>query len=242
MKFSAAKLAGATSDHIFSRSSEECKKQLAFCSEEIFLHNVAVRLQDSESCGLVCLLIAADFLCEHKLSFSALLECAIEKGFSAKGEMFSASEIGVLAEKCFDLQSQVLENWCFEDIANHLQMGRGLVLVPYDCSKNFAPGMFGGEKSHWCVVVGFSMSQGTGIQFIGEQKQHKLQGSVSQFICIQPKSKRLAVWPAKDLKDSNENLRHCLEKKDELHKFDPNDLSELRGKIVLLTGKKVESE
>ena len=242
MKYSAAKLAGVTSEHIFKRSLEDCIGQFSLNDhEKVFFFNVPSRLQEAETCGLVCLTIAADGLIgEHGRSFSGLLELAIEREFSRKGEIFHCHDLNVLAKSYFGLDGCVVDDsWNEQDIANWILEG-GLVLMPYDCSKTFAPGMFGGEKSHWCVIVGFVVEDDEKciVDLGAEEEKIELPEEdgmkIAKFVCIQPKSKRLALWNVSELIESNKNLKHCKEKNADMYHFDPNDLKGLRNQMVKL--------
>jgi hypothetical protein len=62
-KRSAAQLAGVTSEHVFERNVEDVENQLGYLKAppHFFFHLVPSRLQDSVTCGLVALCMAADW-------------------------------------------------------------------------------------------------------------------------------------------------------------------------------------
>jgi hypothetical protein len=207
---SAAQLAGVTSESVLERDWS-CIQGLNI------LHRVPCRLQESVTCGPVCLMMAADALLDggHGKSLSGLVELAVKRGFSKKGEMFSCAHMAELAREYFEqLESEVVSDWDESNLAKRLKQCNGLALVPYDCASNFEPAMFEGEKAHWAVVVGFD-------------------DAASSVVCVQPKSKRVGVWSAKDLVASNRNLQSCKNKQMQ-NLVVPDDLGELRGKIVIL--------
>lgn len=212
---SAAQLAGVTSESVLERDWSLGKNASV-------LHQVPCRLQESVTCGPVCLMMAADGLLGlHGKSCSGLVELAVQKGFSKKGEMFSCAHLAELAREYFGLHAEVVSDWDELQLAKRLkQEAKTLVLVPYDCASNFEPGLFDGEKAHWAVVIGLEETP----------------EGVSSFVCVQPKSKRIGIWSAKDLVASNKNLKSCKNKQMQ-DLVVPDDLSELRGKIVVLLQK-----
>ncbi len=208
---SAAQLAGVDSETILERDWS------LFPDISI---KVPCRLQESVTCGLVCLMMAADALLgKHQKTCDGLLKLAVERGFSKKGEMFSCVSLASLATDYFALECDVWKDWDEQGLAKRLKLGKSLALVPYDCANNFEPALYEGEKAHWAVVAGF---------------QEGADGSIDRFVCVQPKSKRVGIWSAKDLLASNRNLQSCKNKQMQ-DLIVPEDLHELRGQIVILT-------
>ena len=84
-----------------------------------------------------------------------LLKVAQENGFTYHGEMFSAQDMGLLAEQYYKLKYKVV-NDSLEDylgLLHHLYQGYP-VLVPYDADRNHEPCLKKGHKAHWAVVTG----------------------------------------------------------------------------------------
>jgi hypothetical protein len=135
------------------------------------------------------------------------------------GEMFSCVNLASLAREFFDLECEVVSDWDEDHLAKRMKQEQVLALVPYDCENNFEPGLFEGEKAHWAVVAGF------------EERAEGL-----MLVCVQPKSKRVGLWSAKDLVNSNRNLKSCKTRQSQ-GLLVPDDLSELRGKMLVLKHK-----
>ncbi len=209
MKKSAAQLAGVTSEEVLPRDWS-CLPPGAVALR------VPCRLQESVTCGLVSLLMAADTLLPgHGKSCAGLLQLAVARGFSTSGEMFSCAHLAALAQEHWDgaLEAAVAEEWSPATAQEAARLGR-LLLVPYDCSANFEPGQFGGERAHWCVVAG---TQGEGTA-----------------VCVQPKSRRVGLWSIEKLLLSNRGLATCRVRQEQGLAV-PDDLEALRGKGVLLS-------
>lgn len=213
---SAASLAGVDSDTLFHRNEDRVVEELFGQQRgQAWVRNVPSRLQDGVTCGLVCLLCAGDYLLleSHGRTCDELLKEAIERGYSLAGEMFDARNVAALCESFFGLRAVVSEKgaWTVDEVAKHICSG-GLCLVPYDCDRNFSPGMFRGSKSHWAVVVGFVVADGSGegdkvkIMERNSSVEPPDTNIILDLICIQPKSKRLAVWKSESVRDSNAQL------------------------------------
>lgn len=228
---SAAALAGVSTEHKLVRTADELQQHLApwVSGRHCVVRAVPQRLQDSGwreeeqadgtrgltrravNCGLVALLMAADALVpSHGCTAESLLAAARAQRFSEEGEMFDAQQMGVLAELCVaGLDARVTcEPWSGASVATHVAAG-GLVLIPYDCDKNFGPARLEGEKAHWCVVVGYAhpSAQGGGIFFAPCALEASAAG-VDELLCVQPKSRRVHVWKTSELQESNGQLMH----------------------------------
>ena len=111
------------------------------------------------SCGLVALKLAADVLqispSKSTDEIEDLLKVAQENGFTYRGEMFSAQDMGLLAKKYYHLNYDVLNNGLedYVQLIKHLYRGYP-VLVPYDADRNHEPCLKRGHKAHWAVVTG----------------------------------------------------------------------------------------
>merc|ERR1719220_2546779 len=113
-------------------------------------------LQEGPQCGLVALSLAAATrsLCSTP---GEIQDLAIKKGFSARGEMFSAADMSELSREVLgggDLLSisSLLDNdWMVKIFTEGKQL-----LIPYDCAANHSSSLEGGRKAHWALVVGFA--------------------------------------------------------------------------------------
>ncbi|XP_065511307.1 actin maturation protease [Caloenas nicobarica] len=115
-------------------------------------------IQDGPQCGLVALSMAASLLFPtHGVQLGQLVRAAQERGFTHRGEMFSAADMAALARDVFpchpELLSGGLEGPNLPRILQHLISGLPL-LVPYDEDSNHEPCQRRGHKAHWAVLTG----------------------------------------------------------------------------------------
>jgi hypothetical protein len=214
---SAAALAGVDSETVLARDWSCVERG----GPHVLVYRVPCRLQESVTCGPVCLMMAADALDQHHgKSCDGLVKLAIERRFSRKGEMFSCSALALLAEEYFGFCATVVDEWDESLLARRLEQDSVLALVPYDCANNFEPALHDGERAHWAVVAGF-------------ERNDQDRETIDRFFCVQPKSKRVGIWSARDLVLSNRNLKSCRNKQQQ-DLLVPDDLEELRGKMVIL--------
>jgi len=181
------------------------------------------------------------------------LSMAKERGYSLKGEMFSAYHLAELASDCCGLHATVMEDVLNKEsehplqLLGHLLKG-SLLLVPYDSSKNFEPCCLGGRKAHWAIVKGFvvpnndQQSEGDVLQVRmvngeGEGLLDEVRYEDVLLVCQQPKSKRQALWTLEQLALSNANLMKADEEllsTPSQYVVPPTLDSTLKGKIILL--------
>ena len=136
---------------------------------------VEPEMQVGPTCGLVALRMAASALlaaASSDIQTSAgggeggtaahlprvcevqeLLAHAVERGFSAQGEMFSADELAVLAREHCSLHTHMVHDASAQDICALLEQGR-LLLLAYDADKDNSPCLLGGTRAHWALVRG----------------------------------------------------------------------------------------
>ncbi|KAM9270539.1 actin maturation protease [Cariama cristata] len=115
-------------------------------------------IQDGPQCGLVALWMAASLLAPtHGVGLEELVGVAQDRGFTARGEMFSAADMATLAQELFPCRAEVLsgglEGPNRARILQHLVGGLPL-LVPYDEDSNHEPCHRRGHKAHWAVLTG----------------------------------------------------------------------------------------
>uniref|UniRef100_A0A663FI30 Actin maturation protease n=1 Tax=Aquila chrysaetos chrysaetos TaxID=223781 RepID=A0A663FI30_AQUCH len=93
----------------------------------------------------------------HGVGLEELVGTARERGFTARGEMFSAADMAALAEELFPCRAELLsgglEGSNRPRILRHLLGGLPL-LVPYDEDSNHEPCCRRGHKAHWAVLTG----------------------------------------------------------------------------------------
>jgi hypothetical protein len=158
--------------------------------------------------------------------------------------MFVAEHLAMLGEEYFDFTARVVVDWKVQDVVECLG-GGGLVLMPYDCSANHEPMVAYGEKSHWCVVAGFStddvlddFKMEEGNDQLKRFQQLPVPGGESlgaeHFICVQSKSKKVFAWSCEAMQESNYNLRECQTKQRDGDKIVPSDLSQTLGRRIVL--------
>ncbi|KAF6076744.1 hypothetical protein HJG60_001726 [Phyllostomus discolor] len=87
-----------------------------------------------------------------------LMQMAMERGYTAQGEMFSVADMGRLAEEALGCEVELLRGGLGgpnrDRVLQHLVAGHPL-LVPYDEDFNHEPCQRKGHKAHWagyCLV------------------------------------------------------------------------------------------
>uniref|UniRef100_A0A3B1J187 Actin maturation protease n=1 Tax=Astyanax mexicanus TaxID=7994 RepID=A0A3B1J187_ASTMX len=124
-------------------------------------------IQDGPKCGLVALWMATHLLRPtDAISVEKVIQTALEKGYTAQGEMFSAGDMALLAGEVCGCRVQRLSGGMTGDnsalILKHLMEGQP-VLIPYDEDFNHEPCLRRGHKAHWAVASGvlFGLVQGS---------------------------------------------------------------------------------
>ncbi|XP_001371587.3 actin maturation protease isoform X1 [Monodelphis domestica] len=127
-------------------------KWILFCSD------VPSLIQEGPQCGLVALWMAGSLLAlPQEVPLEKIVAVALERGYTAQGEMFSAANMARLAEEVFGCQVELLSGGLGEPnqshVFQHLISGCPL-LVPYDEDYNHEPCKKKGHKAHWAVGTG----------------------------------------------------------------------------------------
>lgn len=142
-------------------------------------------------------------LFNQKITPKELLNQAKELKFTNNGEIFSATYLHQLLRlNLHHLDNQNTENFLYNGVLNsdkimeELEQG-SILLIAYDSDVRHFPAKLNGHKAHWALVIGYLVTQ--------DQEIH--------VIARHGKSKYLAVWPLKDLSDSNANLREFAQPK-----------------------------
>ncbi|XP_060778979.1 actin maturation protease isoform X2 [Neoarius graeffei] len=133
----------------------------------LFNKYVPSLIQDGPKCGLVALWMAAHLVTPATtISMENIMQMAVNKGYSAQGEMFSASDMALLAEEVCGVRVQKLSGGMIGDnatlILKHLTDGQP-ILIPYDEDFNHEPCSRSGHKAHWAVASGvlLGLAQGS---------------------------------------------------------------------------------
>jgi hypothetical protein len=176
------------------------------------LTDVPGRVQEGPTCGLYALGMVMDFWDSKdsknlnplvqdgdKIRWDAknrpadtakeLLPSALKDGYTTKGEMFTADQLGKLATE-FGYQYKLTQNASLKDLQAALKRGHP-VLVAFDVDFQGNPGRYGGERAHWCVVEGMFTKGGE--KYV--VAKHAWDG-------------KDRVWNASDLLESMSQLHH----------------------------------
>merc|ERR1719195_1475282 len=133
-------------------------------------HHTQPRLQEGPQCGLVALAQARE-----GSSVEEVQQEARARGFTRRGEMFSAANMATLASwllhpatATLETSSKLLDtSWLLDTLTAGCRL-----LVPYDCGHNHGPALCGGRKAHWALVTGVVLARAArGEQDSGEQLQ-----------------------------------------------------------------------
>ncbi|XP_072320213.1 actin maturation protease isoform X2 [Eucyclogobius newberryi] len=114
--------------------------------------------QREARCGLVALWMAAHLRQPQlNIDMETVTQTALNRAYTAQGEMFSAQNMALLAEEICCCRAQLLSGGLRDNnalsIIKHL-WDRQPVLIPYDEDFNHAPCKRSGHKAHWAVASG----------------------------------------------------------------------------------------
>ncbi|XP_045702623.1 UPF0692 protein C19orf54 homolog isoform X1 [Phyllostomus hastatus] len=124
----------------------------------LFCADLPSLIQEGPQCGLVALWMAGTLLVPPSgIPLERLVQMAMERGYTAQGEMFSVADMGRLAEEALGCEVELLRGGLGgpnrDRVLQHLVAGHPL-LVPYDEDFNHEPCQRKGHKAHWAVSVG----------------------------------------------------------------------------------------
>ena len=108
---------------------------------------------------------------------SSIQNLAVARGFSKRGEMFSAPNMAQLARECVAIKgpasaayARVIESagnlasikvlssiFASPPEGDSMQTSSSVLLVPYDTDSSQRPALKRGLSAHWCLVLGFVM-------------------------------------------------------------------------------------
>eukprot|EP00090_Calanus_glacialis_P018156 TRINITY_DN28163_c0_g1_i1.p1 TRINITY_DN28163_c0_g1~~TRINITY_DN28163_c0_g1_i1.p1 ORF type:complete len:369 (-),score=160.32 TRINITY_DN28163_c0_g1_i1:109-1215(-) len=193
------------------------------------------RLQEGPQCGIVALVVAAEAMGEQGMSVDRVMDIAMEKGFTKRGEMFSVDNMAHMALELVtcDLKvekaSKLLDTVWLVDML----LKGSVILVPYDCGPDNRPVQARGHKAHWAVISGFLLPSktipphstplsacpgfhllqpGTSKEDVHQVLHHTKQDAV-MVVARQSKSVELGIWSRDKLVDSCRNLQEAAEKR-----------------------------
>ncbi|XP_067577324.1 actin maturation protease isoform X2 [Pseudorca crassidens] len=132
----------------------------------LFCADLPSLIQEGPQCGLVALWMAGTLLAPlSSTPLERLVQVAMERGYTAQGEMFSVTDMGRLAQEALGCQAEVLYGGLGgpnrDHVLQHLVAGHPL-LIPYDEDFNHEPCQRKGHKAHWAVSAGVLLGvQGT---------------------------------------------------------------------------------
>ncbi|XP_075849214.1 actin maturation protease isoform X1 [Microcebus murinus] len=124
----------------------------------LFCADLPSLIQEGPQCGLVALWMAGTLLLPPSgIPLERLVQVAMERGYTAQGEMFCVADMGRLAQEVLGCQTQLLCGGLGgpnrDLVLQHLVTGHPL-LIPYDEDFNHEPCQRKGHKAHWAVSAG----------------------------------------------------------------------------------------
>ncbi|XP_003127195.1 UPF0692 protein C19orf54 homolog isoform X1 [Sus scrofa] len=124
----------------------------------LFCADLPSLIQEGPQCGLVALWMAGTLLVPPSgIPLERLVQVAVERRYTAQGEMFSVADMGRLAREVLGCQAEVLHGGLGspnrDHVLLHLVAGHPL-LIPYDEDFNHEPCQRKGHKAHWAVSAG----------------------------------------------------------------------------------------
>ncbi|XP_012888098.1 PREDICTED: UPF0692 protein C19orf54 homolog [Dipodomys ordii] len=132
----------------------------------LFCADLPSLIQEGPQCGLVALWMAGTLLSPPSgISLERLVQVAMERGYTAQGEMFSVADMGRLAQETLGCQAELIYGGLGGPnrtrVLQHLITGQPM-LIPYDEDFNHEPCLRKGHKAHWAVCAGILVGvQGT---------------------------------------------------------------------------------
>ncbi|XP_024906523.1 UPF0692 protein C19orf54 homolog isoform X2 [Pteropus alecto] len=183
-----------------------------------------------DRCGLVALWMAGTLLAPPSgTPLQRLVQIAMERGYTAQGEMFSVADMGRLAQEALGCQAELLCGGLGspnrDRVLQHLVAGHPL-LIPYDEDFNHEPCQRKGHKAHWAVSTGVLLGV-QGVPSPGYAEDPELSGlfhpmpdmpcqppslpeedlpGAVYLLCKQGKSWHCQLWDYDQVRDSNMQL------------------------------------
>ncbi|KAM9632552.1 actin maturation protease isoform 1-T1 [Trichechus inunguis] len=145
----------------------------------LFCADLPSLIQEGPQCGLVALWMAGTLLAPPSgVPLERLVQVALERGYTAQGEMFSVADMGRLAQEALGCQVELLCGGLGgpnrDRVLQHLIAGHPL-LIPYDEDFNHEPCQRKGHKAHWAVSTGVLLGV-PGVPSLGYAEDPELAG------------------------------------------------------------------
>ncbi|KAI6213421.1 hypothetical protein M3Y94_00148200 [Aphelenchoides besseyi] len=166
-------------------------------------------LQIGPTCGLVSIQIAArSLMLEVIPSVDELMDFAVDNQFTTYGECFSAEWMKrILLQFLFQVEVLVME---FPSATSLVKMiaEQNVVIIPYDCDKDFTPCIKDGTYAHWCVITGILVVDRptSGLQEINGNLPETIDETAVYVIGYHGKSRNPGLWSYTAMKESNGQL------------------------------------
>ncbi|KAM9733789.1 actin maturation protease [Menidia menidia] len=212
---------------LISRRESSFRKDLQWILANKYVPSL---IQNGPQCGLVALWMAAQLQRpEPSVDMEAVVHTATSRGYTAQGEMFSASNMALLAEEVCGCKAELLSGGLTGEngttMVGHLWGGQP-VLIPYDEDCNHEPCQRGGHRAHWAVASGVLLGLDPG----SVSPEHAQPNATLPWLCLAPdgcppppigstavrevyilakqgKSLRYQLWSLDAVAQSNEQLR-----------------------------------
>ncbi|XP_049756257.1 UPF0692 protein C19orf54 homolog isoform X1 [Elephas maximus indicus] len=145
----------------------------------LFCADLPSLIQEGPQCGLVALWMAGTLLAPpNGVPLERLMQVALERGYTAQGEMFSVADMSRLAQEVLGCQAEVLSGGLGspnrDRVLQHLIAGH-LLLIPYDEDFNHEPCQRRGHKAHWAVSAGVLLGV-SGVPSLGYAEDPEFSG------------------------------------------------------------------
>ncbi|XP_005000029.1 actin maturation protease isoform X1 [Cavia porcellus] len=196
----------------------------------LFCADLPSLIQEGPQCGLVALWMASTLLSPPSgVPLERLVQVAVDRGYTAQGEMFSVADMGRLAQETLGCQAKLLRNGLGgpnrDLVLQHLIAGHPL-LIPYDEDFNHEPCERKGHKAHWAVSAGVLLGV-QAVPHLGYAEDPELPGLFHPvpstpcqppllpeesssgaifLLCKQGKSWHYQLWDYDQVRDSNLQL------------------------------------
>ncbi|XP_077630061.1 actin maturation protease isoform X1 [Crocuta crocuta] len=196
----------------------------------LFCADLPSLIQEGPQCGLVALWMAGALLAPPSgIPLERLVQMAMDRGYTAQGEMFSVADMGKLAQEALGCSAELLCGGLGgpnrDRVLRHLVAGYPL-LIPYDEDFNHEPCQRKGYKAHWAVSTGLLLGT-QAVPTLGYSEDpelpglfHPVPGTPCQppalpeegapgavyLLCKQGKSWHYHLWDYDQVRDSNLQL------------------------------------
>ncbi|KAM3875198.1 actin maturation protease [Diretmus argenteus] len=216
---------------LLSKRESSFRKDLQWI---LFNKYVPSLIQDGPQCGLVALWMAAHLRQPQlRIDMETIVQTALDRGYTAQGEMFSAQNMSLLAEEVYACKAELLTGGISGNnattIISHMCDGQP-VLIPYDEDFNHEPCQRSGHRAHWAVASGVLLGLDQG----SVSKEHTKPDPILPWLCLPKDTGSLCPCPTTGVREAyilakqGKSLRYQLwsldsvaQSNDQLRKMDP---------------------